>query len=190
MKNLQKTILIAMLTAVATVLFFFSFPIIPSISMLKMDFSDIPAIVGGVLINPIAGVIIQLLKNFIYLIIKGMGSNMGFGNLMNLLVGTAYVLPYAIIVRKMRGSLKGFVIAALVATAAMLIVGFFANYIISPPYFRAFSNKGIGQEEALAFAIGSTMFNAIKAGIISVFMAFIMKYAIPPLKKIVDKASK
>ena len=190
MKNLQKTIPTAMLTAVATVLFFFSFPLLPSSPNLKMDFSDIPAIIGGVLINPLAGVIIQLFKNFIYFITKGISSNMGFGNLMNFLVGTAFVLPFAIIVRKLGNSPKGFIVAALSGTAAMLAVGFFANYIVTPLYFKAFLAKEIGQEAVLAAAVSSTVFNAIKAAIIVIISAFMMKYAIPPLKKIVDKGAK
>ena len=89
-KNLIVMIcIIAMLSAVSFVLFLFEFPILPSVGHLKLDLSDIPALVAGVFYGPRPAVIVELIKNIIELIAKGFGTQMGFGNMMNFIVGCA-----------------------------------------------------------------------------------------------------
>ena len=56
----------AMLSAVAAVLQFveFSIPLIPS--FVKLDISDLPALLGTFSLGPVYGVVIQLVKNLVY----------------------------------------------------------------------------------------------------------------------------
>ena len=54
----------AMLSAVAFILMFIEFPIpmlIPS--FVKMDFSDLPALLGAFALGPVYGVVISFMKN-------------------------------------------------------------------------------------------------------------------------------
>ena len=57
----------AMLCAVAFVLQFieFSIPLIPS--FVKLDLSDLPALLGTFSLGPVYGVVIQLVKNLLHL---------------------------------------------------------------------------------------------------------------------------
>ena len=68
--KLRTTVQIGMLGAVAAVLMFFEFPI-PFIAppFVKMDFSEIPVLVGTFAMGPLAGVFIELLKNLLNLVI-------------------------------------------------------------------------------------------------------------------------
>jgi len=70
----------AMLTAVAAVLQFleFSIPLVPS--FIKLDFSDLPALLGTFSLGPVYGVAIQLVKNLLHL---PFGSSAGVGELSN-----------------------------------------------------------------------------------------------------------
>ena len=86
-KSIKKICIIAMLSAVSFVLFLLEFPVIPSLGHLKLDFSDVPALIAGVLYGPFASVVVEVIKNFIELLVKGVGTQMGFGNLMNFIVG-------------------------------------------------------------------------------------------------------
>ena len=62
----------AMLSAVAFILMFIEFPLpmlIPS--FVKMDFSDLPALLGAFALGPVYGVVISFMKNLLHIIIKG-----------------------------------------------------------------------------------------------------------------------
>ena len=65
--NITKIAITAMLTAVAVVLQYIEMPVPFVPSFLKIDFSDIPELIGAFVISPIYGVIICLLKNIIHL---------------------------------------------------------------------------------------------------------------------------
>lgn len=99
-QHLQALVATAMLSAVALVLMLLEFPLLPAAPYLKMDFSDVPAVLAGVLFGPVYGVLTELLKNLLEMLIKGIGTQMGFGNLQNFLIGCSYVLPFTLIYRR------------------------------------------------------------------------------------------
>lgn len=93
-----------MLAAISLVLYLLlEFPMLPAAPYLKMDFSDVPAAFGAVMFGPVCGLSVELIKNILEMLIRGMGTQMGFGNLQNFLIGCAYVLPYALLYRRMEG---------------------------------------------------------------------------------------
>ena len=71
-KNLNKFIKISLLSAIAVMLMYFDFPI-PFLPFpwLKIDLSDIPALMGGFAFGPIAGVLIGVIKELTYFNSKG-----------------------------------------------------------------------------------------------------------------------
>ena len=180
---------VAMLSAVAFVLMLFEFPLITS-SYLKMDFSDIPAIIGGIIFGPIYSVIIELVKNILELIIKGMGTQMGFGNLMNFIVGCSFALPYSIIIRRFfdksnsdKGKVISLVVASAVATVITVGLGFVANLGIAPLFFKYFLNINLDFNGALNAAVAATIFNPIKCAILIAIMAIVVTLALPRIRK-------
>ena len=62
-KRTEKIVAVAVLSAVALVLYLLEFPLLPN-NYLKMDFSDLPALIGGVLYGPVAGILITALEIF------------------------------------------------------------------------------------------------------------------------------
>lgn len=75
-KRTHRLAVAAMLSAVAAVLQFveFSIPLIPS--FVKLDISDLPALLGTFSLGPVYGVVIQLVKNLLHL---PFGSSAGVG---------------------------------------------------------------------------------------------------------------
>lgn len=55
----SKLIKISLLSAIAIILMYFDFPIIPAFPWLKIDLSDVPALLGAFGFGPVAGVIIE-----------------------------------------------------------------------------------------------------------------------------------
>ena len=66
-----KMVSIAMLAAIGTVLQFVAFPIMPAF-VLKIDFSDIPILLGMFLYGPLAGVITAFVRSLLHLFLTGL----------------------------------------------------------------------------------------------------------------------
>ena len=96
-QNLRTLTMTAMLAAVSAVLMFFSFsvPFVPS--FLKLDFSELPALIASFALGPVSGVAVCLVKNLINLMFSTTG---GVGELSNFFLGTAFVLPAGFIYRR------------------------------------------------------------------------------------------
>lgn len=124
----------AMLSAVAFVLMFIEFPIpmlIPA--FIKMDLSDLPALIGSFSLGPLSGVIISLLKNLLHIVIKGT-SSAGVGELANFLMGAAISLV-AGFVYKLHKSRRGAIIGSVAGAVVMGLVSLPINYFITYPLY-------------------------------------------------------
>ncbi len=120
----------AMLSAVAFILMFLDFPL-PMImpSFVKMDFSDLPALLGAFALGPMYGVLISLLKNILNFFLAG--STAGVGELCNFLLGASFSFIAGFIYqRKMtrRGAVLGAVAGAVAMAAVSVPLNFFVTY--------------------------------------------------------------
>ena len=165
-KNFVRFVTVSMLCAVSFVLYLLEFPLFPGAGHLKLDFSDVPALVGAMIFGPVWGVVVELVKNLIELAVKGVGSQMGFGNLMNFIVGAAYIIPFCLVYKNHKKK-KDLLLAAVLGIVSIVLVGIGANYFIDPPFFKYF--LGVTLESiALWSAIWSaTALNAIKGVMLS-----------------------
>lgn len=140
MQNTSKThvrefTVTAMLAAVATVLMFldFSLPmLIPS--FVKMDISELPALLASFSLGPAYGVVVCLIKNLFNFIFHG--STGGIGEICNFLIGAAFVSTAGVFY-KLHKSRKGAVLASLIGALAMAVVSVPVNYFISYPVYAA-----------------------------------------------------
>lgn len=126
-----KLTVTAMLTAVAVVLQYIevSIPIVPS--FLKLDFSDIPELIGSFVIGPLWGVIICLLKNLIHLPFT---SSVGVGEFSNFILGAIFVFVAGMIY-KYHKSKKGALVACVCGALAMAVMSIVTNYFIVYPIY-------------------------------------------------------
>ena len=129
--DIRKMTSTAMLSAVATVLMFFSFsvPLMPS--FIKMDLSELPALIASFTFGPMAGVSVCLVKNLINVFFTTTG---GVGEVSNFLLGAMFVAPAGFIYQKMRTK-KGAMIASLVGAATMAGLSLVTNYYIVYPVY-------------------------------------------------------
>lgn len=180
----------AMLSAIAFVLMLWEFPVapIPAAAHLKMDLSDIPALFGAIVFGPMAGVIIEFIKNALELLIKGMGTQMGFGNMMNFIVGCAFIVPFTIVFRQLKKKLsenKTIILSCIIGAISIVLIGIGANYFITPLFFKYFYGTVV-DSPALWAAIGTaTLINTAKGILLSIVSVPIIKVLIKRLKKII-----
>lgn len=127
----HKLVVAAMLSAVAVVLQLIeiSIPIIPS--FVKLDFSDLPPLLGAFALGPIYGAGIELVKNLIHL---AFGSSAGVGELANFLLGAVFMLV-AGFVYKSHKNRAGAALGAVLGALAMAIVCVPLNYFIVYPAY-------------------------------------------------------
>lgn len=128
--------LTAMLSAVAFVLMFLDFPIpflIPS--FVKMDVSELPALLASFALGPVYGVVVCLVKNLVHFIT--MTTTGGAGELCNFLLGACFVFPAGIIYQRQK-SRKNALVGVLVGAVVMAFLSIPCNYFISYPVYSKF----------------------------------------------------
>lgn len=133
--RIRELTVTAMLCAVATILMFldFSLPmVIPS--FVKMDVSELPALLASFSLGPLYGIAVCLVKNILNVIFHG--STGGIGELCNFLIGASFVGTAGLIYR-FHKTRKGAVIAALVGAVVMAVVSVPVNYFLSYPVYAA-----------------------------------------------------
>lgn len=98
--NVRNMVQIAMLGAVAGILMLVEFPL-PFLAppFYEMDFSELPVLVGAFAMGPAAGMLIELVKILLNLVLNGTATA-GVGEAANFLMGCAFVVPAGIFYRK------------------------------------------------------------------------------------------
>ena len=187
-KRTHKIAVTAMLSAVATVLMALDFPVpflIPT--FVKMDFSELPALLAAFSLGPVSGAVVCLVKNLVNLT---MSSTNGVGELCNFLLGICFVIPAGLIYRYKK-TRAGALIGALAGAAVMAVCSVPVNYFISYPFYTAFMPLDliIGMYQKLIPSVDGLLaclviFNApftLLKGLLDMALAFLVYKPLSPL---------
>ncbi|GAA0069841.1 ECF transporter S component [Clostridium sardiniense] len=168
--NLNKMVKISLLTGIAFILMFIEFPIIPIFPWLKMDISDVPALMGAFAFGPLAGVLIEFLKVTMNFLLSG-SSTGGVGEVANFIIGASFVAPAAFIYWKNK-SKKSALLGMIFGIIIMEVVAIIANvYFLLPVY-----GMNMAPAELMQYVtVGLLPFNGIKGIVISVLTYAIYK---------------
>lgn len=130
-QQLYTIAVVAVMSALSSVLMYIQIgiPFVPS--FLKFDFSELPALMTAFAISPWAGIIVSLTKNVLHLLAT---TTMGVGELSNFLMSASFVFFAGLIYHKMK-SRKGALIGSAVGTLVSALVSFPVNYFITYPVF-------------------------------------------------------
>lgn len=158
--KLRTMVQIAMLSAVSTVLMMFEFPI-PFLAppFIKMDFSEIPVLVGTFAMGPLAGVVIELLKNILHFVTYGTTTG-GIGELSNFFIGCAFAVPAGIFYRK-RKTRKNAVLGMATGTLLMVIMGCLSNAFVMFPLYSVVMGIPMDSFIAMGTAIHPAIDNMV-----------------------------
>ena len=131
-KKTHKITITAMMAAVGVLLQFLEFPLpflVPP--FVKMDFSELPALLASFSLGPVYGVAVCLLKNCFKLLTTYSG---GIGELGNFLMGAAYTYVAGVIYRRIK-TRKGALLASGLGSVAMAVASVPINYYITYPFY-------------------------------------------------------
>ena len=191
----RKLVVIAMLGSLATILMLFEIPL-PFIAppFYKIDFSEVPVLIGAFALDPISGVMIEAIKILLNFILNSTDTG-GIGEIANFVIGCAYVLPAAIIYKRKKTKANA-IIAMIIATISMAVLSVFINaYLMIPFYSNIMPLEQIiemGKDiiplitNTLTFCVFCVApFNLIKGILVSIVTTLIYK----PLSKIIHAKS-
>lgn len=187
--DVRKLTMTGMLSAVASVLMFFSFrvPLMPS--FIKLDFSELPALLAAFAFGPVSGASVCLIKNLVNVLSTTTG---GVGELSNFLLGACFVVPAGWIYARHK-SRMGALWGSLAGAAAMAVISVFTNYYFVYPVYTAFMPMDaiLGMYRAIHPGV-ETLWDALVwfnlpftfvKGLCSVAMAFAIYKPLSPILK-------
>ncbi len=131
----RKVVVVGMFSAIASVLMLFEFPVFFAPGFYKLDFSELPILIGAFAFGPVAGVMMEFIKVLLNLMINGT-STAFVGEFANFAVGCSFILP-ASAVYMFKKNKKGAIIACVTGTLIMTVFGTLFNAVYLIP---AFSN--------------------------------------------------
>jgi riboflavin transporter FmnP len=187
--NVRYLTVTAMLSAVAYILMFldFSVPFMPG--FIKMDLSELPALIGSFSMGPLCGVMICLVKNVLHLFITTTG---GVGELSNFILGVAFVLPAGLIYKHKKtrktalaGSLLGAVIMAVFSVVSnyFLVYPVYYNFMPEDRILAAYQLILPSMKSILQCLICFNMPFTFVKGLFSVVITFLVYKHISPILK-------
>lgn len=179
-KKLNDLVKISLLGVMGFIIMFLEFPIPFLPPYLKIDFSDLPALIGTFALGPVAGVMAELIKNLLHGLYGS--SSMFIGELANFTVGSIMCIISGLVYK--RKKTRGFAILGLsLGTIAMTIGAVLFNYYIFLPLY--------GIKDAFpALLYGIIPFNLIKGVLVSVLTFLMYKSVSPILHKEISKREK
>ncbi|MFC4652594.1 ECF transporter S component [Lactococcus nasutitermitis] len=178
MTNTRKLTMIALLSAISFVLSFqiFQFPLIPTASFLKIDFTILPILIGLFMFGLSSAFTILIIRSILWLLLDNQGVNTWIGLPMNFVAVAVFVVILWIFLRK-KFSLKNYILAAVVGTLALTAVMLLLNYVYAIPLYSKFANFDIATMfpgGVNAYLVAVILFNLIEGAIYAV--SFVILY--------------
>lgn len=188
--HLHKITVVALFSAVSTVLMFLSInvPFVPS--YLKLDFSDLPALLTSFSLGPVWGVAVSLVKNAINIFFSTTG---GVGELSNFLLSAFFVFTSGV-VYKYNKTKSGALLGACAGLMVMTGISYFTNtYLVYPVYTNLFGLDAIvAMSSSIHTSIDSVekiilVFNmpfTFFKGFVNAVLTFLLYKKLSPIMKI------
>lgn len=190
----RKIAMIGMFSAIASILMLFEIPMPFAPFFYKLDFSELPALIGTFAFGPVAGVMIEFCKIVLKLLFKS--TNTAFvGELANFAVGCSFLLP-ASIIYLFRKSKKSAIVGCIVGTVCLTVFGTAFNAVYLLPKFAQLYGMPLDALVAMGTEINGAItgvgsfvclavapLNLIKGTSVSIITLLVYKQLSPILKE-------
>lgn len=195
-QSVRRLVMASMMGAIAFMLIYFNFSV-PVISpFAEFDLSALPELVGGFILGPVGAIEIIVAKILLKLVFNG-SESMLTGEIQNLILSIAYVLPAVLYYRKHRTK-KGAVIGLVIGSVTSVIVSVFTNvYLIFPFYIKLYGMDWDGiiqicsaanpwiKDIPTMVAFSVLPFNIISRTVVSFITFLLYKKISKPLKNLI-----
>lgn len=185
-KGARRAAYIGIFAAMAAILMYLEIPLPFAPSFYEIDLSEVPVLICSFSLGPVAGVVCELVKIILKLLLKGTTTAF-VGDFANFVVGCSFILPATIIYHRFKTK-KGAIVGMVVGTVVMSIFGSFFNAVYLLPAFAALYGVPLDQLVAMGTAVNgminsvSTLvlfavapFNIIKGVLVSLLTTLLYK---------------
>lgn len=177
---------IGIFAAMAALLMYFELPLPFAPSFYQIDLSEVPVLICSFSLGPVAGVVCELVKVILKLLLKGTTTAF-VGDFANFVVGCSFVLPATILYHRHKTK-KGAIVGMATGTVVMSVFGSFFNAVYLLPAFSALYGMPLEQLVEMGTAVNgmvnsvSTLvlfavmpFNIVKGVVVSLLTALLYK---------------
>ncbi|WMJ21632.1 ECF transporter S component [Geobacillus kaustophilus] len=172
--NVRIFVSIGVLSAVSYLLMMLNFPLPPFPNFLLVDFSDVPALIVALLYGPLAGVLVELLKNVLNYFLSGNTTGIPIGHIANFTAGVTFILPVCYVYQKMSSRKRiifGLASGIIAMTATMSLLNY---YIFLPAYTLFLGAPAMSAPEIKELVVSAILpFNIIKGSIIGIIFGLL-----------------
>ncbi|MCF6136370.1 ECF transporter S component [Pseudalkalibacillus berkeleyi] len=188
--KLYRMIAVSLMSSIAYVLMLLDFPFPGLPPFLKIDLSDVPALLSGIVFGPVAGITVEAIKNILHYGVQGSMTGVPVGQFANFIAGSLFIVPAAILFRKYR-SKKGLTLGLLTGALTMTLMMALLNYVLILPAYTWFLNYDPMTSEMMTQLIitGITPFNLIKSTIVAGLFIMIYYKLSPYLNRMEQRSS-
>ena len=129
--------IIGILSAISYILMWLEVPAPLMPPFIKFDFSDFPALLAAFGMGPVAGILVELIKNVLHSFSSG---SFAVGELSNFILGASFVGVAGLVYQK-RKNKKGAVLASLLGAMTMALISYPSNLFVVYPFYYNFMPK-------------------------------------------------
>ena len=185
---------ISILSAISVLLMLIKLPLPFAPSFMEVDIAELPALIGGFAMGPIAGFVIVCIKILLNILITGT-KTFYVGELSNLIVSSTFVLTTAIIYQKYKTK-KSALLGLLLGSIAMSIIATISNYFVIFPIYANILKLDLNAFVEMVSKINPLVknyftlmifsilpFNLVKTFITSIVTSILYKKISPILKR-------
>lgn len=186
-QKIRQTVTVAVLSTIAYLLMMLNFPLPGLPPFLKIDFSEVPALLAAIVFGPIAGITVEAIKNILHYLIQGAMAGVPVDQAANFIAGLLFILPATYLYKKIR-SPKGLTVGLFVGTVSMTLLMSILNYfLILPAYTFFLDAPAMSSAETKGLIVAGILpFNLIKGFVVT--LLFIVLFAkLKPWLKNLDK---
>ena len=192
--NTKTMVKISVLGAIALILMILDFPLWFTPPFIKFDISDVPSLIGAFALGPMAGVIIQLVKNLLKILVVGTNTVV-VGELANFVVGSTFAYTAGLIYYREK-KFKNALIGLIGGTILMTIIISILNYYIMIPFYAKLYGMPLDKIIAISGAVNKYVvdlksliiyaiipFNLLKGFVVSLITILLYKRVSPILHR-------
>lgn len=175
---------LAVLAGCSYVLMFFAFPVIPLVSYMKIDFSDMPVLIATVITGPLGGIIVAGVKSILYWITTG-------ASIPNLIgVGSSFVSSIVIVeafyysdkyLHNLKRPARIILTIFNMAISLALVMGLVNWLVVTPLYMKLIGLK-LSIPITRLVLVAVVPFNLIKGILVGIVFVFVRQKVLPRLK--------
>lgn len=182
-RKTEKMVVTALLASFSYILLLIEVPIFPgAFPWLKLDFSDIPILIGTFIIGPVGGITVAFIRSTLNFALHSPDILGLIGNLTGFIASVIFIIPIYFMNKKESNN-KNLLIGTTVSSTALTVFMSIANYFVITPMYITLLGFDFGMPISEMVLLGIIPFNIIKGILVSIVFVITFKKLVPILEK-------